>query len=167
MSNLPDYRKRTRLMLCSCNSCNKLQRSSRQPQEHVRCFACYVELVDALVSSSCGCAPCCLCFLDTSLQQAEQKALPSLMSDPILSANVCSCCLCAPQHCALPAGAGDLFAAGFLYGLMRQMPLQRCAQIGCLAGGAVVQSVGAELSPSNWRWLFSRCRLSSRPCKGT
>jgi sugar/nucleoside kinase (ribokinase family) len=55
-----------------------------------------------------------------------------------------------------PAGAGDLFAAGFLYGLMRGYPLQRCARIGCLAGGAVVQSVGAELSPANWRWLFAR-----------
>ena len=54
------------------------------------------------------------------------------------------------------AGAGDLFAAGFLYGLMRGYPLQRCARIGCLAGGAVVQSVGAELSPANWRWLFAR-----------
>lgn len=53
-------------------------------------------------------------------------------------------------------GAGDLFAAGFLYGLMRGYTLQQCARIGCLAGGAVIQSVGAELSPANWRWLFAR-----------
>lgn len=55
------------------------------------------------------------------------------------------------------AGAGDLFTAGFLFGLMREYPLQQCARMGCLSGGAVVQSVGAELTKDNWRWLFARC----------
>ncbi|GAB4822086.1 hypothetical protein N2152v2_009132 [Parachlorella kessleri] len=53
-------------------------------------------------------------------------------------------------------GAGDLFAAGFLYGRLRGYPLRRCAQIGCMAGGAVVQTLGAEMSPANWQWLHSR-----------
>lgn len=53
-------------------------------------------------------------------------------------------------------GAGDLFTAGFLFGIMRAYPLQQCARIGCLAGGAVVQSLGAELTKDNWRWLFAR-----------
>lgn len=53
-------------------------------------------------------------------------------------------------------GAGDLFTSGFLYGLLRGYSLQRCCQIGCLTGGAVVQTTGAELSAANWQWLFSR-----------
>ena len=40
-------------------------------------------------------------------------------------------------------GAGDLFTAGFLYGMLRGYPLQQAARVGCLAGGAVVQSLGA------------------------
>lgn len=58
---------------------------------------------------------------------------------------------------AVWSGAGDQFAAGFLYGLMRGYPLKKCAQLGCLAGGAVVQVVGAEMTQASWRWLFARC----------
>jgi hypothetical protein len=29
-------------------------------------------------------------------------------------------------------------------------------QVGCLAGGAVVQTVGSEMGPSQWQWLHSR-----------
>ena len=54
-------------------------------------------------------------------------------------------------------GAGDQFAAGFLFGLMRGYGLRKCAQLGCLAGGAVVQVVGAEMTQAAWRWLFARC----------
>ncbi|KAK9805408.1 hypothetical protein WJX73_002177 [Symbiochloris irregularis] len=53
-------------------------------------------------------------------------------------------------------GAGDLFASGFLYGMVKGLGLRKSAQIGCLAGGAVVQTVGAEMSPANWQWLFAR-----------
>lgn len=58
-------------------------------------------------------------------------------------------------------GAGDLFAAGFLYGRLRGYPLRRCAQIGCMAGGAVVQTLGAEMSPANWEWLHARWAAAS------
>lgn len=54
------------------------------------------------------------------------------------------------------AGAGDLFASGFLYGMLRQYSLQKCCQMGCLAGGAIVQTLGAEMTASNWKWLFDR-----------
>lgn len=53
-------------------------------------------------------------------------------------------------------GAGDLFAAGFVYSLLQGAPLARCAELGCIAGGAVVQAVGAELTPEAWRWLRAR-----------
>ncbi|DBA76000.1 TPA: hypothetical protein ACH3X2_008930 [Trebouxia sp. C0005] len=53
-------------------------------------------------------------------------------------------------------GAGDLFASGFLYGVLRQYSLQKCCRMGCLAGGAIVQTLGAEMTQANWKWLFDR-----------
>jgi sugar/nucleoside kinase (ribokinase family) len=47
-------------------------------------------------------------------------------------------------------GAGDLFAAGFLHGLIRGYPLRRCGELGCMAGGAVVQTLGAEMGREQW-----------------
>ncbi len=41
-------------------------------------------------------------------------------------------------------GAGDLFAAGFLYGFTRDMPLRRCAELGSLAAAEVISHVGAR-----------------------
>lgn len=65
------------------------------------------------------------------------------------------------------AGAGDLFASGFLYGILRQYSLQKCCQMGCLAGGAIVQTLGAEMTASNWKWLFDRwvSRLLQAPAR--
>jgi sugar/nucleoside kinase (ribokinase family) len=39
-------------------------------------------------------------------------------------------------------GAGDLFAAGFLIGLARDLPLATCATLGHLAAGEVIAHVG-------------------------
>lgn len=39
-------------------------------------------------------------------------------------------------------GAGDLFAAGFLYGYTRDMPLQECAKLGAIAAAEVISHVG-------------------------
>jgi sugar/nucleoside kinase (ribokinase family) len=41
-------------------------------------------------------------------------------------------------------GAGDLYAAGFLFGFTREMPLQRCAELGGLAAAEVISHVGAR-----------------------
>jgi sugar/nucleoside kinase (ribokinase family) len=41
-------------------------------------------------------------------------------------------------------GAGDLYAAGFLLGLSRGMPLVDCAGLGCLAAGEVISHLGAR-----------------------
>ncbi len=53
-------------------------------------------------------------------------------------------------------GAGDLFASGFLYSILRGYSLKRASEIGCLAGGAVVQVLGSEMTPANWHWLHQR-----------
>lgn len=39
-------------------------------------------------------------------------------------------------------GAGDQFAAGFLYGLTRDMPLDKCARLGALAAAEVISHMG-------------------------
>ena len=41
-------------------------------------------------------------------------------------------------------GAGDLFAAGFLWGLSRGRPLEDCARLGALAAAEVIAHVGAR-----------------------
>ena len=41
-------------------------------------------------------------------------------------------------------GAGDLYAAGFLYGLSRGADLERCARLGSLAAAEVISHVGAR-----------------------
>ena len=39
-------------------------------------------------------------------------------------------------------GAGDLFAAGFLFGYTQGRPLQDCGRLGCLAAALVIQQIG-------------------------
>ena len=39
-------------------------------------------------------------------------------------------------------GAGDLFAAGFLYGYTQERSLEDCGRLGCLAAGIVIQQIG-------------------------
>jgi sugar/nucleoside kinase (ribokinase family) len=41
-------------------------------------------------------------------------------------------------------GAGDLYAAGFLYGLTRGLPLPKCGALGSLAAGEIISHVGAR-----------------------
>lgn len=50
-------------------------------------------------------------------------------------------------------GAGDLFAAGFLHGLLRSATLETCAQYGSLLGSSVIQVVGAEIPAETWDQL--------------
>lgn len=47
-------------------------------------------------------------------------------------------------------GAGDYFAAGFLYGLTCGYSLEKCARIGSILSGEVIQVIGAELSADRW-----------------
>ncbi len=47
-------------------------------------------------------------------------------------------------------GAGDLYAAGFLYGHLLELPLATCAALGSLVSHEVVQVVGASLENKTW-----------------
>ena len=48
------------------------------------------------------------------------------------------------EHVVDTTGAGDLYAAGFLFGVARGMPLRRCAELGSLAAAEVISHVGAR-----------------------
>ncbi len=48
------------------------------------------------------------------------------------------------DHVVDATGAGDLYAAGFLWGLSQGAPLWNCAQLGSLAAAEVVSHVGAR-----------------------
>ncbi len=47
-------------------------------------------------------------------------------------------------------GAGDLYASGFLFGLINNYPLDICGSIGSLTSGKVVEVIGPKLSESIW-----------------
>jgi sugar/nucleoside kinase (ribokinase family) len=58
---------------------------------------------------------------------------------------------CIPAKAIDTTGAGDLYAAGFLYGLIRGYALPVCGRIGSLLSGKVVEVVGAKLDEAQWR----------------
>ena len=47
-------------------------------------------------------------------------------------------------------GAGDLWAAGFLFGLVNGYPLEKCGQLGSACGYEVCQVVGANIPDEGW-----------------
>lgn len=53
-------------------------------------------------------------------------------------------------------GAGDCWAAGFLYGHLNSMSLQRCGELASLLGGEVVQEIGASPSRAAWPRIHDR-----------
>ncbi|KAE8818181.1 putative ribokinase [Hordeum vulgare] len=53
-------------------------------------------------------------------------------------------------------GAGDLFASGFLYGLVKGLPLEECCKVGACSGGSVTRALGGEVRPENWQWMYKQ-----------
>jgi len=47
-------------------------------------------------------------------------------------------------------GAGDLYASGFLYGLVNELPLYKCGEIGSVLGGNVIEVMGAKMDELRW-----------------
>jgi sugar/nucleoside kinase (ribokinase family) len=47
-------------------------------------------------------------------------------------------------------GAGDLWASGFLYGLVNGFPLERCGALASMCGYEVCQVVGAHIPQEGW-----------------
>lgn len=56
-------------------------------------------------------------------------------------------------NCADTTGAGDLYAAGFIYGLIKNCSLSESGQIGTLLAANVIQNIGAQIGENQWREL--------------
>ena len=54
-------------------------------------------------------------------------------------------------NCVDTTGAGDLYAAGFLYGLAKKLPLNKCGQIGALLSGRVIEFIGPKMDEKTWK----------------
>jgi len=47
-------------------------------------------------------------------------------------------------------GAGDLYAAGFIYGLMKNLALDKCGNLGAILSGKTIEIVGARMDKPHW-----------------
>ncbi len=55
-------------------------------------------------------------------------------------------------------GAGDLWAAGFLYGLVQGMPLEQCGKLASACGYEVCRVLGASIPETAWQRI--RCEIN-------
>ncbi len=58
-------------------------------------------------------------------------------------------------NCIDTTGAGDLYAAGFLYGLIKQKSLEESGKIGTLLAGNVIQVMGPKMNEEKWTELIN------------
>ncbi|MBP9986710.1 MAG: adenosine kinase [Bacteroidales bacterium] len=55
-------------------------------------------------------------------------------------------------------GAGDMYAAGFLYAYSEDMPLDVCGRVGSLISSKVVEVIGSKIDIPRWKEAKSRIR---------
>ena len=48
-------------------------------------------------------------------------------------------------------GAGDIYAAGFLYGLSKGLTLDKCGKAGSILAGKIIEITGARLDEESWQ----------------
>lgn len=53
-------------------------------------------------------------------------------------------------------GAGDLYAAGFLHGIVNNKGFEYSGKLGALLAGTVIQNIGAKISDENWDTIYSK-----------
>jgi len=58
-----------------------------------------------------------------------------------------------PSKAIDTTGAGDLFAAGFIYGHMKELPGEICGKMGAVLAGRVIELIGAKMDESHWENL--------------
>jgi sugar/nucleoside kinase (ribokinase family) len=55
-----------------------------------------------------------------------------------------------PVNSVDTTGAGDLYAAGFLYALINGMSLDKCGYIGSILSGKVIEVIGSKMDKKKW-----------------
>ncbi|MDR1112250.1 MAG: adenosine kinase, partial [Bacteroidales bacterium] len=64
-----------------------------------------------------------------------------------------------PANCIDSNGAGDIYASGFLYGLMNGLPVEKCGYMASRLAAELVETVGAKLSDAQWQKIRAEfCR---------
>ncbi len=63
-----------------------------------------------------------------------------------------------PVKCLDTTGAGDLYAAGYLYGMASEMPPQECGKLGALLAGKVIEEAGAKISAASWEYILEKVK---------
>ena len=53
-------------------------------------------------------------------------------------------------NCIDTTGAGDLYAAGFIYGMLHHLELPVCGEIGSILAGKVIEMIGARIPDAAW-----------------
>jgi len=53
-------------------------------------------------------------------------------------------------NCIDTTGAGDLYAAGFLYGMLNNLHFPLCGEIGSILAGKVIELIGARIPDAKW-----------------
>lgn len=61
-----------------------------------------------------------------------------------------------PNEAADTTGAGDIYAAGFLYGLCRGLAIEKCGAIASYLAGEIITQIGAQFSPEKIPALKAR-----------
>ncbi|MGM0531940.1 MAG: adenosine kinase [Bacteroidota bacterium] len=51
-------------------------------------------------------------------------------------------------------GAGDAYAGGFLYGLIKGYPMDKCGYIGAVLAGKVIEGMGAKMDEAKWKEIY-------------
>lgn len=59
-----------------------------------------------------------------------------------------------PANCVDTNGAGDIYAAGFLYGLMKGLPIEETGKLASLLSAKLVETTGAKLSEEQWEEIL-------------
>jgi sugar/nucleoside kinase (ribokinase family) len=62
-------------------------------------------------------------------------------------------------ECVDTTGAGDLYAAGFLFGMANGLSLDKCGRIGSLVSSQVVEVLGAKMNDSTWTKINQQVSL--------
>ncbi len=63
-----------------------------------------------------------------------------------------------PTKAVDTTGAGDSYAAGFLYGLTQGLGLQKCGEIASLVSSKAVETMGAKIPGESWPALLEKVR---------
>ncbi|TAJ11585.1 adenosine kinase [Marinilabiliaceae bacterium JC017] len=56
-------------------------------------------------------------------------------------------------------GAGDLYAAGFLYGLVNNLSLEKCGKIGTILSGNVIEVIGPKMEEARWEKIITQIEI--------